>query len=138
MLAARRLTERQLRERLAKREFAPDEIERTVDACRRGGFVDDLLYARLYVETKRKAVGDRRLLAELVQRGVDRELAASCVASAEASEGERLGAAIERVFRSRPGIAYPSAARSLERLGFPAASIYRALRERSILQMNDG
>jgi regulatory protein len=129
MLAARRLTEVQLRERLAKRDFDQATIDQTVAACASAGFIDDALFARLYVETRPKALGNRRLVAELVGRGIDREIAQGAVASAERGEDERLDRAIEKVLRTRPGIALPSAARALERLGFPAPAIYRRLRE---------
>jgi regulatory protein len=131
MLAARRLSEAQLRERLARREIDAESIDSVVAYCRREGFIDDALYARLYVETRRKAIGDRRLVAELMRRGIPQDIAHAGVDAAEAEEEDRLHAAIEKLFRQRPELGLPQAARSLERLGFPASSIYRALRVRA-------
>jgi regulatory protein len=128
LLAARRLTESALYERLLKKAYGEDEIREAVAFCKREGYLDDALFARLYVEGTRKAVGDARLVGELVRRGIDRETARETVASAEAGEEARLAAALEKLIRLRPGMSYPSAARALERLGFPAARIYRHLR----------
>jgi regulatory protein len=130
MLAQRRLSESQLWERLARRGYADDEIRSTVESCKRDGFVDDALFARLFVDGRVKAVGNARLVAELVRRGIDRDAAKASVASAERDQEQRLGSAIDKLFRTRSNLSYPSAARALERLGFPASAIYRQLRER--------
>jgi SOS response regulatory protein OraA/RecX len=126
--AARRMTEAQLWARLLLRGFSDDEVRLAVDWCKRDGYVDDALFARLFVEGRAKAVGDARLVAELVRRGVDRKAAAHSVSQAEGGEESRLEEAVERLFRVKPGLSYPGAARALERLGFPASAIYRRLR----------
>jgi len=128
ILAARRLTEAQLWGRLERRGYDGAEIRATVAWCRVEGYLDDGLFARLFVEGRTKAVGDARLVAELVRRGVDRDAAARSVALAECDEGQRLERALARLFRINPGLGYPQAARALERLGFPAPAIYRRLR----------
>jgi hypothetical protein len=51
------------------------------------------------------------------------------VADLEEDEATRCAAAFTKLSGKMPEIAYPSAARRLERLGFPAATIYRTLRE---------
>jgi regulatory protein len=131
LLAGRRLTEAQLWARLGRRGFNPDETREAVESAKRDGFLDDALFARLFVDGRAKAVGDARLLADLVRRGIDREAARRSVARAERTEAERLEAAVEKLFRSRASLSYPSAARALERLGFPTPSIYRHLRARA-------
>jgi SOS response regulatory protein OraA/RecX len=122
------MTEAQLWARLLRRGFSDDEVRDAVEWCKREGYVDDALFARLFVEGRAKAVGDARLVAELVRRGVDREAAAHSVSRAEGGEESRLERAVERLFRVKPTLGYPGAARALERLGFPASSIYRRLR----------
>jgi len=129
LLARQRLTEAQLWQRLERKGYGDEAIREAVERCKADGFVDDRLFARLYVENKRKAVGDARLIAELVTRGVDRDAAAQAAAAIDESERERCAAAFELIARRTNAVAYPSAARKLERLGFPASTIYRVLRE---------
>jgi SOS response regulatory protein OraA/RecX len=122
------LTEAQLWSRLVKKAFGDDEVRQAVAWCKAEGYVDDALFARLYVEGARKRVGDARFVAELVRRGIDRATAAHAVAQAERTEDDRLAGALEGFFRARPAGTYAGAARRLERLGFPASAIYRHLR----------
>ena len=131
LLAQRRLTEAQLWRRLEAKGYPPEVVGETVAACKRAGYLDDRLYAALYVEGARKAVGDARLRAELVKRGIDRDAAAAVVASAPRDERARIEAAYDKIVRVRTSLTYPSIARKLERLGFPTTLIYRVLRERA-------
>jgi SOS response regulatory protein OraA/RecX len=129
LLAQRRLTEAQLWKKLQARGYADAEVAGAVASCKADGYVDDRLYAALYVEGARKAVGDARLRADLVKRGIDREAAAHVVADAPLDEHARIAAAYAKIRRVQPQLAYPSVARKLERLGFPSSLIYRLLRE---------
>jgi SOS response regulatory protein OraA/RecX len=124
------LTESQLWSKLERKGFPDEEIADAVAACKREGYLDDKLYAELYVSGARKAVGDARLVAALVAKGVDRDVARTSVLSGPMNERARCNAALDSMQRRRPEIGYPSAARSLERLGFPASLIYSILRER--------
>jgi len=103
-------------------------VRETVERCKREGYVDDALFARLYVEGRTKSVGNSRLVGELVRRGIDRDRAVAAVSGAEYGESERLQRALRKMLAARPTLAYASAARALERLGFPAPAIYRELR----------
>lgn len=129
MLARQRLTEAQLWQRLERKGYNDAAIRDAVERSKGDGFVDDRLYAKLYVEGKRKAVGDARLVGELMRKGIDGEAAAHAVQHGERGEHQRCIAAFEAMASRTSAMAYASAARRLERLGFPAALIYRVLRE---------
>jgi SOS response regulatory protein OraA/RecX len=129
LLAQRRLTEAQLWKRLEARGYEDEEIAGAVASCKADGYVDDRLFAALYVDGARKAVGDARLCADLVKRGIDREAALVVVAEAELDQDARIAAAYRKIRRLQPQLSYPSVARKLERLGFPSSLIYRVLRE---------
>ena len=129
ILAQRRLTEAQLWARLERKGFSDEDVRGAVQLCKRDGYLDDKLFAELFIEQKRKALGNARLAGELVKRGIDREVAALAVRRASIDEATRADEAIAKLFRTKSTLSYPSAARSLERLGFPASLIYRKLRE---------
>jgi SOS response regulatory protein OraA/RecX len=129
LLALRRLTEAQLWKKLEAKGFELDEIAAAVADCKRDGYLDDALFAALYVEGPRKAVGDARLIAELVKRGIDRETARRAVGAAPDNQTQRIAAAYAKLLRTKSDLSYQSAARGLERLGFPTPLIYRMLRE---------
>ncbi|MEA2665647.1 MAG: RecX family, partial [Candidatus Eremiobacteraeota bacterium] len=102
MLAQRRLSEAQLHAKLARKGYPEEAVAAAVASCKRDGLLDDGLYAALYVEGKRAALGDARLVGELVKRGIDRDAARERVAAASTPQDERVVAAYERIRRTQP------------------------------------
>ena len=137
MLALRRLTEAQLWKKLEAKGYTDAAIAEAVASCRRDGFLDDALYSTLYVEGARKAVGDARLVVDLVKRGITREAAVQSVAAAPLAQDQRIALAYAKLQRTKPQQSYAAAARALERLGFPTALIYRTLREHARSEFSD-
>jgi len=73
-----------------------------------------------------KSLEDTR--GELARKGIDRHAASAAVRISSRDENGRLEKALVKLFATKPELSYPSAARALERLGFPAPLIYRKLR----------
>jgi len=128
----RRLTAHQLRQRLQRRGYTNEEIEQTIERATFERLLDDRLYAQLSVGYRTKPLGDRRLIGDLLTKGIDPVLARETVAMMEQSESERLASAYETLLRRRPGLTPPTIARALARQGFTTPAIYRLLRERSV------
>ena len=122
-------TEAQLWQRLERKGFDDDATREAVERCKREGFLDDRLYARLYVEGQRKAVGDARLVGELVRKGIDGDAAHEAVASLERDEGSRCAAAFERLPDKHPRSATRRRRGDWSGWDFRRRSIYRILRE---------
>ena len=114
--------------KLEARGYPDTAIAVAIADCKRDGYLDDDC-TQPVCRGPRKAVGDARLVAELVKRGIDRDAAQRAVASAPSTQADRLATAYAKLRRTKPDLSYQSAARALERLGFPASVIYRVLRE---------
>jgi regulatory protein len=83
LLARREHSLAELREKLAAREFGADEIESALASLARDGLADETRFAESFVASRiRKGQGPSRIRAELVERGVDGETIAGCLADA--------------------------------------------------------
>ncbi len=75
LLSYRARSEKELRERLDKKGYSPEVVEKVIARLRELGIVDDEKLAREYVEA-RIAVGHKgkfRVKQELLKKGIDRE-----------------------------------------------------------------
>lgn len=132
LLSARRLTKARLAEKLRNLGYANEAVLEAVAECERRKYVDDRTFAQLHVRSvlERKPLGRTRLLQDLVRYGVDDEVAASVLDDTDESEDARIDAALAKLEATRPHEGYGQCGRRLERLGFGAPAIARALRRR--------
>jgi regulatory protein len=138
-LSRRELSTRQVRERLARRDVPPDEIERAVQRLTSDRTLDDrrvaLAAARTDIAIKRR--GRRRVLHHLQQLGIDRGTAAAAVEEVfgDTDEAALLDQAIERSLRGRAAATLDrnDMARVVRRLvsqGFEPGAVYARLRRK--------
>ena len=133
LLSVKRLTKARLAQKLADRGYDPDAVRDAVDECERRKYVDDRAFAQLHVRSAldRKPVGRLVLLRDLVRNGIDADLAAEILDEADRDEDERIDRALAKFVAMRPQDSYGQLGRRLERAGFGAPSIARALRRRA-------
>ncbi|MFO7273349.1 MAG: regulatory protein RecX [Bacillota bacterium] len=113
LLAAAPRTRRDVARRLGRR-FPPATVERVLERLSEAGWLDDREYAVNYVRSH-PDYGSRRLLAELVRKGVDREMAAEVVAAERGADDvrEQARALAEARLRRMTGVDRVTAARRL-------------------------
>jgi regulatory protein len=138
MLARRELSEAQVRERLARREFEDGDIDAAIARLKETRALDDrrtaLACARMEAHIKRH--GRLRALRRVESIGVGRELARAAVAEVfgDLDEDALIQQALER--RLRHGLSLEDAAvsrrvqRYLLTQGFDASRVYAAIRKR--------
>jgi len=113
-LGARPRSEREIRDRLAKHEFAQPMIDATIERLRRIGLVDDTAFAEYWVEQRQthRPRGGRLLKQELRAKGVDAEVVAAALPADDDEHGayqaavrkaQSLRTMDERTFRQRLG-----------------------------------
>ncbi len=103
LLEVRPRTEHEIRDRLRRKQYAPEQIDAAVARLRELELLDDTQFARMWV-ANRSAVNPRGALGlkrELLRKGVAREVAADVVG--EAVDDETEAAACEQVARGAAG-----------------------------------
>jgi len=134
-LSRRELSERQVRQRLARRAVSPGEIEAAVVRLKRERALDDQRVAGAFLRTavRLKARGPARLRIDLYALGIDRHLADAALAEAfaETDEASVLHQALRKRWRLPEAPSPADAARlfrALMRQGFASDKIRAALR----------
>jgi regulatory protein len=138
MLGRRELSERQLRERLARKEHAPDAIDDAIERLKAERVVDDTRVAEAIArrESALKGRGRLRAVQKIQSAGIDRDTARRAAdgifESVDASA--LLEASIEKRLRGRDGIAddreFQRLYRYLVGQGFESDQVVRALKSR--------
>lgn len=137
LLAVRLRSRHELDDRLRRRDIPEEARRRVLDRLTEAGLLDDLRFARSWIQGRLavRPSGPLRLRAELRRKGVAVEVIAQALREAPAGADEHqlaLAVARTRVRRYRgdpPEVAYRRLAGVLQRRGFSATAIARALRE---------
>jgi regulatory protein len=84
LLEVRPRAEREIRDRLRRKEFEPEQIDQTISRLRDLGLLDDAQFARLWVANRAATSpkGAQALRYELISKGVDRQVASEIVENA--------------------------------------------------------
>jgi regulatory protein len=87
---------RELRDKLARKAYAPEQVAALIDDLSSIGLLDDAKYAQLWVDSRTalKPMGGSRLRAELARKGVARELIDRALSDSREDRDED-GAALE-------------------------------------------
>ena len=138
MLARRELCEAQVRTRLARRQFDPDEIEAAIARLQSERALDDrrtaLACARTEANVKRH--GRLRALHQIETLGIARDLARAAVAEVfgDLDEDQLIEQALSRRLRHGVSLEEATAVRRVHRYllaqGFDAARVHAAIRSR--------
>ena len=131
LLARREHSRAELRLKLLARRHKPDDVEEALDKLAAEGSQSDERFAEAYVESRRRKFGERKIAAELRERGV----AGATVAAAMDGGGER-ERAIEQLAKKFPEAStdrkeYARRWRFLASRGFSSDAIRAALDARS-------
>ena len=139
LLARRELAEAQLRQRLARRKFEPDEIDAAVARLRHEQAIDDrrtaLACARTELRVKHR--GRARVVRHIESLGIARDVARDAVAEVfgEIDEGELLEQALNRRLRRGMDLSDPAVFRRIHRYllgqGFAPERVTTLLRLRA-------
>lgn len=132
LLARREHSLAELREKLAARDFPPEEIEAALAGLSREGLADEGRFVEAFVASRiRKGQGPIRIRAELQDRGIAGDAVAQALAGghdwralARDVRQRRFGAAAPRDFSERA-----RQARFLEYRGFTAEQVRAALED---------
>jgi regulatory protein len=139
LLSRRELSTRQLRERLARKQFDAGEIDRVVRRLEADRTLDDrrVALARARTDASIKGYGRRRALQRVLQLGVDPEIAAHAVAEVfgDVDEGALIDSAIDKRLhgasvRTLDTTDKARLVRHLVSRGFEPAQVFARLRKR--------
>jgi len=106
LLSQRAYSEKKLTEKLACREVDQDDIDRIVKKLKEFGYIDDLKYAKDFVENAQniKLSGRRKIYWQLIKKGISKQTAEQAIAEVYEDDNEReaIKEIIEKYARNIP------------------------------------
>lgn len=132
LLGRRDYTEKELRDRVARKGATPADVERVIARLEDLGLIDDAKYAAAYVRSRQRKKGPFAIRRELLRKGISETLAETALTPL--TEQRQLAAATDIVsrhgwrFEDRDARAKSRAYAFLARRGFPPDIVGEALR----------
>jgi len=100
LLKFRLRSEKELYQRLKRKNFSPQVIEETLSFLKEKGFIDDRVFAKAWAESRiKKPFGPRRIEQELNLKGVDKKIIKDRLQKLKKSYSEE--ALIKKIARER-------------------------------------
>ena len=99
ILMRRDQTESQLKEKLVKAQTDSKSLEEAMDFVRDQGYVDDEKYARDYIHSRRTKKSFRQIRADLVRKGISREIMDQVFEEDEGQRSQDLQQLFDRYIR---------------------------------------
>ena len=90
ILQKRDKTEQQLRDKLLENRYPVQVVETAIEYVKSYGYIDDVSYARRYIEYRSKSKSRRQLKMELYGKGISSEIIAQIFDEMEEGEGETI------------------------------------------------
>ena len=138
LLTLRAHSEKELRAKLREGQFPAPVVNQVVLRCRELGYLDDEVFARQRARllAVSRLAGDRRIVFDLRERGINAELAAQVIEEVRGEFDEEAAATrlLRKKTRGRPVAALSDRekaglARNLMGKGFPTGLIYKILKK---------
>jgi regulatory protein len=131
LLAGREHSRQELRRKLKSRHFDRDRVESVLDGLEQRGLLSDERFVEGYVDQRsRKGYGPLRIQAELAERGIAREIAATWIDEGPYDWNQIMTEAAERKFGGSSAgdmRALAKRGRFLQQRGFPISLVRRYL-----------
>ena len=100
LLKFRPRSEKEVRERLIRKKFPGNIIEKTVSFLKEKNFLNDRLFAAAWIDYRiNKPLGLRRLKRELNSKGIDKEIISRCIEEIKKDYSE--DAVVEQIAREK-------------------------------------
>lgn len=78
-ISTKLITVKQLKDYLRKKGYEYNVISQVIDKCKEYGVVNDENFAHAFVELKQSSLSKRAITNKLMQKGVDKEIAKTCL-----------------------------------------------------------
>ena len=92
-------TEAQLRQKLERDGYTTDVVEEAVSYVKSFGYINDENYARIYIDSRKNRKSRKEIFANLLQKGIDREVVERVFE--ECYEGEDARKAIAQILKKK-------------------------------------